>query len=174
MGGPLCPDGKDLLLLTLLQDNAELSLSEIGKQLGLTRMAISNRMKRLKVTGVIEGSHYRVDPRKVGQGYLVVCQVTCSAPGPSQEKVASRIAKIPGVQIVYLTFGPYDILMIARRRNLQSAKDMLYEVTQIPGVKNTLTTVPHTVVKESLEVNLGAYRGEKPRDINLAADLHAV
>jgi DNA-binding Lrp family transcriptional regulator len=155
-------DQKDKLLLSMLQSNAELSLSEIGGQLGLTRMAISNRIKRLKMAGIIEGSHYRMDPQKVGQGYLVVCQVTCEASGPEQEKVAARIAKIPGIQIVYLTFGPYDMLLIARRQDLQSAKRMLYDVTQVPGIKNTLTTIPHTVVKESLEVDLGVWPRPNP------------
>jgi DNA-binding Lrp family transcriptional regulator len=96
-----------------------------------------------------------VDPQKVDQGYLVICQVTCETSGLAQEKVGARIARIPGIQSVYLTFGPYDILIIARRKNLQAAKDMLYDLTLIPGIKNTLTTIPHTVVKESLEVELG-------------------
>lgn len=148
-------DQKDMLLLSILQRTAELSLTEIGGQLGLTKMSVSNRIRRLRTAGVITGSHYMVDPQKVDQGYLVICQVTCETSGLAQEKVGARIARIPGIQSVYLTFGPYDILIIARRKNLQAAKDMLYDLTLIPGIKNTLTTIPHTVVKESLEVELG-------------------
>lgn len=152
----LALDEKDRLLLSILQGDAELSMSEIGKQLGLTKMAISNRIRNLRKAGVLEGSHYRVNPQKVGQDYLMVTQVTCDVSGPEQEKAAAKIAKIPGVQTVYLNFGPYDILFVARRRDKQSAKDLLYEVSQIQGVRNTLTIIPHTVIKESLEIELEA------------------
>ncbi len=148
-------DQKDRLLLSILQNDATLSLSAIGEELGLTKMAVSNRIKSLKDAGVIAGSHYRVDPQKVGQDYLIVTQVTCEVSGPGQEKVASQIANIPGVQTVYLNFGPYDILFIARRRDRQSAKDLIYDVSRIHGIRNTLTIIPHTVIKESLEVEMG-------------------
>ena len=99
-------DRIDSLLLSILQDNAELSLEAIGKQVGLTKMAVSNRIRRLKEAGILEGCHYRVNPEKVGQDYVVIAQVTCEAPGQGQEKIATQIAGTPGVQSVYLTFGP--------------------------------------------------------------------
>ena len=147
-------DQKDELLLSILQDDAELSLSAIGEQVGLTKMAVSNRIKSLKDAGILEGSHYRVNPQKVGEDYLLVSQVICDVSGPEQEKVASQIARLPGVQTVYLNFGSYDILFVARRRDKRSAKDLLYKVSRIHGIRNTLTTIPHTVIKESLEVKL--------------------
>jgi len=154
VSGTVALDEKDRLLLSLLQNDAGLSLSEIGLKLGLTKMSVSNRIKSLKMAGILEGSHYRVNPQRVGQDYLMVTQVTCDVSGPEQEKVAAKIAKIPGVQSVYLNFGPYDILLVARRRDKQSAKDLLYEVSEIHGIRNTLTIIPHTVVKESLEIEL--------------------
>jgi len=147
-------DQKDELLLSILQDDAELSLSAIGEQVGLTKMAVSNRIKSLKDAGILEGSHYRVNPQKVGEDYLLVSQVICDVSGPEQEKVASQIARLPGVQTVYLNFGSYDILFVARRRDKRSAKDLLYKVSRIHGIRNTLTTIPHTVIKDSLEVKL--------------------
>lgn len=147
-------DAKDLILLSLLQKDAELSLSALGQHLNLTKMAVSNRIKNLKRTGVIEGSYYKVNPAKVNQDYLLVTQVTCNVSGLEQEKVAHLIAKLPGVQTVYLNFGPYDILFIARRSGVKEAKDLLYSVSRIHGISNTLTIVPHTVIKESLEMNM--------------------
>ncbi len=149
-------DDKDRLLLKILQEDAELSLSAMGSELGLTKMSVSNRIKRLKEAGILLGSHYRVNPQAVDQDYLVVCQVTCNVSGPKMEKLASKIARIPGVQTVYMNFGPYDILFIARRPNKQSAKDLVYSVSEIEGIRNTLTTIPHTVFKESLDISLDA------------------
>lgn len=145
-------DQIDDMLLSMLQSNAEFSLSELGSQLGLSKMSVSNRIRRLKNAGILEGASYRINPERVGQEYLVVCQATCEVSGPNQEKIAAQIARIPGVQSVFLTFGPYDILFVARRRDKEEAKELLYKVTRIPGIRNTLTTIPHTVLKESLDV----------------------
>ncbi|MDE1854005.1 MAG: Lrp/AsnC family transcriptional regulator [Thaumarchaeota archaeon] len=149
-------DQKSERLLAALQSNGELSLAEIGKMLGLSKMAVSNRIRRLKGAGILEGSHYKVNPQKVGQEYLVVSQASCEASGPEQQKIAAQIARIPGVQSVYLTFGPFDILFIARRRDMKSARDLLYDVTRIQGIRNTQTTIPHTVIKETLDISLEA------------------
>lgn len=147
-------DKKDRMLLVALQSDGERSLSSIGKQLGLSKMAVSYRIKRLKSAGVLEGSHFRVNPQKAGQEYLIVGRAWCKGTGPEQKRIASRIASIPGVQSVYLIFGPYDIMFTARRGDMHSARDLLDDVTRIPGVVNTETVIPHTVVKETLEVSL--------------------
>ncbi len=149
-------DRIDKTLISILQSQADLSLAAIGQKLGLTKMAVSNRIKNLRKDGVLDGQYYRVNPHRVGQDYMIVTQVTCDVSGPEQEKLASKIAAIPGVQSVYLNFGPYDILFTARRRDKESAKRLLYQISRIGGIRTTLTTIPHTVVKEGLEVSLDA------------------
>ena len=149
-------DSKDRVLLSLVQKNAEYSLSELGRKVGLSKMAVLNRLNALKQEGIIEGSYYKVNAEKVGQDYSIITRITCADKGEVQLKIAEAIGRIPGVQSVYLVFGTFDILIIARRRNKSSAKELLYEVVKIPGVSSTVTMVPHTVVKESLYVDTPA------------------
>ncbi|MGI0078826.1 MAG: Lrp/AsnC family transcriptional regulator [Nitrososphaerales archaeon] len=146
-------DDKDRLLLSILQENAEISFSELGKKVNLTKMAISNRIKRLKDAGIIEGSYFKVNPEKMGLDYTVISRVICSHKGLEQEKIANAIAKFPGVMSVYLVFGTSDMLVIARRKDKTSAKQLVYDISRIPGVRNTNTTIPHTVIKESLALD---------------------
>jgi DNA-binding Lrp family transcriptional regulator len=148
-------DEKDRFLLSILQNSAEIPLSEIGKRIGLSKMTISNRIKRLKELGVIEGSYFKINPEKIGQDYVLISRVICSHKGVAQEKIAKTIAKFPGVMSVYLVFGTSDISLVARRKNKNSAKELLYDISRIPGVRNTVTTIPHTVIKESLIVDVG-------------------
>ncbi|MHB1869013.1 MAG: Lrp/AsnC family transcriptional regulator [Nitrososphaerales archaeon] len=152
--GTIPIDATDSLLLSLLQESAELSLSEIGKRVNLTKMAVSNRINRLKNLGVIVGSCFRLDPVKLGQDYIVLSTITCNYKGIKQEQIANTIAKFPGVMSVYLLFGTSDILLIARRGDKTSAKKLIYEISKIAGVRNTVTMVPHTVIKESLGVDI--------------------
>jgi Lrp/AsnC family transcriptional regulator, leucine-responsive regulatory protein len=154
LDGSIPIDNTDSVLLSILQKNAELSLSEIGKGVGLTKMAVSNRIKRLKKLGIIEGSCYRLNPVKLGQDYAVISTITCNYKGIGQERVANAIARFPGVMSVYLMFGTSDILVVARRSDRRSAKKLIYDISKLAGVRNTLTMVPHTVIKESLEIDI--------------------
>jgi Lrp/AsnC family leucine-responsive transcriptional regulator len=148
--GPSIVDAKDSSLLTLLQQDASMSLSELGRKVGLSKMAVSNRIRRLKRLGVIEASFLKLNPEKVGQDYIIISRAVCSSKGIEQEKIAGAVAKLPGVQSVYLLFGTSDILLIARRKDKAAAKKLIYDIAKIPGIRNTVTSVPHTIIKESL------------------------
>lgn len=147
-------DEKDRLILSALQDDAKVSLSVLGSKVGLTRMSVFSRIRSLKEHGVIEGSYYRINSSMVDRSYLMVVQVSFDVSGPDQERVAKKIAELNGVQSVYLNFGPWDMLLIARRSNKESAKNLVYEISRLPGVRNTLTMIPHTVIKESSKLSL--------------------
>lgn len=116
-------------------------------------MAVSNRIRKLKQLGILEGTCYKLNAEKIGQDYVVISTVTCSSQGSEQEKIANTIAKFDGVMSVYMLFGTSDILLIARRKDKSSAKQLVYNVSRIPGVGSTTTMVPHTVIKESLAVD---------------------
>jgi Lrp/AsnC family leucine-responsive transcriptional regulator len=147
-------DQKDVLLLSLLQENGELSFADLGRHLKLSKMAVHNRIANLRNAGILEGTFWRVNPDKLGLEYVMLTRVICKPKGPEQEKISKAIAKLPGVQSVYQVFGSYDILLIARRTDKSSAKQLIYQISQIPGVSNTITTIANTVIKESLFVDV--------------------
>ncbi len=59
-------DIKDMKIIEALQKEARLSFSELGRQIGLSQPAVSERVKRLEESGVIAGYHARIDPQKLG------------------------------------------------------------------------------------------------------------
>ena len=48
-------DAYDNAILNLIKENARMSYSDIGKQVGLSRPAVKNRMDVLEEKGVIQG-----------------------------------------------------------------------------------------------------------------------
>ena len=50
-------DEKDNLIVSLLMKNARMSFTDIGEEVGLTRVAVKNRVKALEEKGVIKGYH---------------------------------------------------------------------------------------------------------------------
>jgi Lrp/AsnC family transcriptional regulator, leucine-responsive regulatory protein len=146
-------DEKDRMLLSLLQKNAELSLQALGNKTNLSKMAIHDRIVKLKKAGIILGSEYRIDPSSVRQDFVFIVQLMCSLMGQDQRNIGEKIAKLPGVMSVYQVFGSFDMLIIARRPDKTTARDLVYKMTNMPGVRNATTIVPHTVIKESLNVD---------------------
>jgi len=59
-------DKVDWHILKLLQENARLSYAEIGRHVGLTAPAVTERIRRLEEDGIIEGFHARLNLAKVG------------------------------------------------------------------------------------------------------------
>lgn len=59
-------DEVDWHILKLLQHNARLSYAEIGRQVGLTSPAVTERMRRLEESGIIEGYQARLNLVKIG------------------------------------------------------------------------------------------------------------
>ncbi|MBO9708579.1 MAG: Lrp/AsnC family transcriptional regulator [Caulobacter sp.] len=59
-------DAKDIAILEALQADGRVPLSELGRRIGLSQPAMSERVKRLEERGVITGYGARIDPRALG------------------------------------------------------------------------------------------------------------
>ncbi|ODS66955.1 MAG: AsnC family transcriptional regulator [Acidovorax sp. SCN 65-108] len=68
-------DKKDRQILMALQHDARQSLSALGKQIGLSQPAMSERVKKLEDAGVIAGYAARINLAAVGLGLQAVVRV---------------------------------------------------------------------------------------------------
>jgi Lrp/AsnC family leucine-responsive transcriptional regulator len=96
-------DGKDLEILEALQRNARVSLSELGRQIGLSQPAISERVKRLEEAGIIEGYSARVNPRALGLTLTAIIRLRTT-----HEHIKScmrKFAEIPHIIEVHRVTG---------------------------------------------------------------------
>ena len=63
-------DRLDIAIIEALQENARASLSELGRRIGLSQPAMSERVKRLEERGVIVGYGARVEPVAPAPGLM--------------------------------------------------------------------------------------------------------
>jgi len=68
-------DKKDLLIIKALQQDARQSLSSLGKRIGLSQPAVSERVKKLEEAGVIGGYSARINLQAIGLGLQAVVRV---------------------------------------------------------------------------------------------------
>ena len=96
-------DAVNQRLLRELQANPRLGMSALGRRVGMSAPAVTERVQRLERTGVIRGYRMEVAPAAVG---LPVAAFVRIRPVPGQlPKVAELAAQIPQVVECYRITG---------------------------------------------------------------------
>ena len=83
-------DETDRRLLIELQDDARVSLAELGRRIGLSPPAVAERVRRLTDGGVIRGFRADVDPRALGFALSAIVRIR---PAPRQIAKVADLAR---------------------------------------------------------------------------------
>jgi Lrp/AsnC family transcriptional regulator, leucine-responsive regulatory protein len=103
-------DDTNRRLLAELQDDARLSLAELGRRVGLSSPAVAERLQRLEQAGAIRGYHADIDPSALGLALGAIIRIR---PAPGQlENVAELARSTPEVAECHRITG--DDCFIAR------------------------------------------------------------
>jgi len=105
-------DAIDRKILAVLQDDAALSVAEIGSRVGLSSTPCWKRIQRLEAEGVITGRVALIDPNKVGLGITVFVSVETG--DHSQEwlgRFADLVRAMPEVMEFYRMAGDVDYML---------------------------------------------------------------
>jgi DNA-binding Lrp family transcriptional regulator len=94
-------DETDMEILSLLAENARRPFSEIGEAVGLSGPAVSDRVERLRESGIIEGFTIDVDRAKLRAGVPVLIRV--ELPSESLDPARRRVRDADGVEHVFVT-----------------------------------------------------------------------
>src|SRR5687768_14812163 len=82
-------------ILAELQNDARVSLAELGRRVGLSAPAVADRLARLEEDGTITGYRAEIDPRALGYTLSVVIRIR---PAPRElRKVAELAQRTPEV-----------------------------------------------------------------------------
>ncbi len=105
-------DQIDRKILAVLQDDASLSVAEIGLRVGLSSTPCWKRIQRLETDGVIQKRVVLVDPDRIGLGISVF--VSIETGDHSQEwldRFAQVVGAMPEVMEFYRMAGDVDYML---------------------------------------------------------------
>lgn len=68
-------DPTDIAIIEALQEDGRMAISELGRRIGLSQPATSERVKRLEERGIIAGYGARIDPASLGFGMMAVIRL---------------------------------------------------------------------------------------------------
>jgi Lrp/AsnC family transcriptional regulator, leucine-responsive regulatory protein len=83
-------DETNVKLLTELQNDARVTIAELGRRVGLSSPAVSERLQRLESARVIRGYHADIDPRALGHFLPAVIRIR---PAPRELKKVAELAQ---------------------------------------------------------------------------------
>lgn len=119
-------DGKDIAILEALQRDGRMSVSDLGKAIGLSQPATSERLKRLEESGIIAGYSARVDARALGLGMTAIVRLRTSH--EHIQNCLKRFATIPNVVEVHRVTGDYCFVLkvlVSRPEDLERVVDQI-------------------------------------------------
>lgn len=96
-------DKMDNAILDVIKNDARMSYSDIGEKVGLSRVAVKNRMEILEQNGIIKGYKTIIDETKVPEGISFVLDVEVIP--EDYEKVVEELARDRFLRQVYSTTG---------------------------------------------------------------------
>lgn len=136
--------------------------TEVAKGVGLAPSAVLERMRKLEARGIITGYVALVDPHVVDQRMLAFVAVRTSVVGDEERAVAARLAAIPEVLEVHHVAGDDCLLLKMRARDAEHVGLLLRnQVSTVPGVRSTRTTIVLGSVKESPRLRIAIVEDEE-------------
>ena len=105
-------DKKDLAILSLLQENARITVKEISEKIHLSTTPVHERIKRMEAEGVIKQYVTIVDHIKVKKGLMVICYVSIKEHSKNAgTKFIKSINAMNEVIECYSISGEFDFML---------------------------------------------------------------
>jgi Lrp/AsnC family transcriptional regulator, leucine-responsive regulatory protein len=145
-------DKIDRKILSILQKDARISITDLAEQVWLSVTPCSERVKRMEKEGVILGYHARLDPHALELSLLVFVEIKLSAKsGIIFEQFKQEIIKLPNVLECHLVSGDFDYLVKARIPKMADYRKLLGDILlTLPGAQESRSYIVMEEVKETL------------------------
>jgi len=136
-------DRIDFGILRLLQKNARLSVKEIAEEVGLAPSSTHERIRHMRDSGTLRGTHVEVDPKALGIGLEALFMIGLAKhKRGAVDKFMDDIVNVPEVRSAFLVTGRYDLVVHVVVRDTRHLKDLaLDQFTNRPGVIRIETSI---------------------------------
>ena len=134
-------DSLDKKIIKMITKNARIPYLEVARECNVSGAAIHQRIQKLIRMGVITGSKFTIEPKKIGYK-------TCAYMGIFLEQaslyndVLQELKKIPEITQCHFTTGNYSVFIKIFAHNNEHLKTILSDKIQlISGIARTETFI---------------------------------
>ena len=126
-------DDLDKKLVTILQEDARVSASEIARKTGYNENTIRYRIERLKKTGVVKEFTALLNPRMIGLPVAAIMMIT-TFPN-TLEEVFAKLAALEETKHILQATGKHDLIVVAHYADMDAMNKASYNIKSMTGVK---------------------------------------
>ena len=132
-------DTTDRRLLSLLRDDARMSVAAMAKSMGVSRGTVQNRLARLEADGTVLG--YTVRLKNASDDERIRAFMTVAVEGNLTDEVLKALRGDPAVCALHTTNGRWDIVAELRTDSLEAVDRVLSRIRLIDGISSTETSL---------------------------------
>ncbi|KUO40306.1 MAG: hypothetical protein AVW06_02550 [Hadesarchaea archaeon DG-33-1] len=138
------------ILVQLMKDSRQ-PISEIAKEVGVTRQTIAKKIEEFKKSGTISSFVVKLNPEKFGLTTKAYVFVREDPRADVRKKNEEVIKKFHQISEFYRLFGRYDAVLEVRVKDSRELIDLIKKIHALEGVRETETFIVHSSVKNNPE-----------------------
>ena len=126
-------------ILSLLQANAREPLASLARKVGLSRNAVTERLRRLERDGVITGYTVRLArnaPKPGVKAYMMI-----HLQGPICERVLPAVSRLPEIKMSQSLGGEIDMILYVETADLGEMNRVRDDLERIHGIQKVITAI---------------------------------
>ena len=132
-------DDTDRQLLSLLRDNARVSVAALAKVLRVARGTVQNRLAKLESDGTIVGYTVRLKPQV--EQHRIRAYMTLAVVGNRDQAVMTALRGDPAVSALHSTNGRWDVVAELQADSLEAFDRVLGRIRLLDGIGKTETSL---------------------------------
>ncbi len=123
-------------ILNILQENARIPYSELGRQVALSAPAVIERVRKMEDAGIISGYHARVDANKVG--WPIMAFVSLSTRSELYPRVVELAETEPGILECHHVSGNESFVMKVHAASIQDLETLIERLSPFGQTKSLI------------------------------------
>lgn len=133
-------DEVDNIIINMLLENSRISYVDMGKELGLSRVAVRERVKALQDKGIIEDFTITLNLEKIGKKVSAFFNIEVEP--YHLEAIGNELSKDPNVVSIYQMTGPSTLHVHAVIKDMKALEHFIYnKLYSFKGINKVETQV---------------------------------
>lgn len=146
-------DDLDIQILKTLQVNGRTKRNELAEKVDLSVPSVSERLKKLEESKIIEGYYAKVNKQAFGLDILAFILVIMDS-SKHYKDLIKHVDKHPNILECHSVLGEGSHLLKVLVKNTESLEKILSEIQTWLGVTGTKTTYVLSTIKETTAINI--------------------
>ena len=145
---------KDIEIIHILQNDADITNAELAKRIGLSPSAVLGRVKNLKADGTIRRIHAKLNADELGYSLHVFVYIKLSNQAKETLSYLEGAVKMNSrVQDCFRMTGDYDYVLRLLLKNTPELEYFLtHELSRIPQIASIRTEVAMKCIKQDSSI----------------------